>query len=122
MTLVFHFIDLAIKSQKATVTGNNTNHNKDTINNYLPFFNLWLMAKELRKDRFDFEISPLRPSPEFAPPLIVRPLQQDHLTISPAVAGEFTAPARHSFGVVFKVTQHLSLIRVSVAMVMVYYC
>lgn len=60
------------------------------------------------------------PSPEFAPPLKGGSLQQDQPSCG---RGErFTAPARHSVGVVFKVTQHLSLIRVPVAMVMVYYC
>lgn len=60
------------------------------------------------------------PSPEFAPPLKGGSLWHDEPSCG---RGErFTAPARHSVGVVFKGTSHLSLIRIPVMMVVVSYC
>lgn len=110
-------------SESSFTTSNNIN---DKINdNYLPILgNLLFEAKELKVDlRLRSKTSGGVPSPEFAPPLKDGSLHQGHSMISPAVQGErFTAPARHSVGVVFTVTQHLPLISVSAAMVMVYYC
>lgn len=114
-----------MESWKATTTTTSNHNNNDKINDnhLLLLMTLLFKARELRKGRFlglrcksseakprvcstlERLVSPIRPSPE-----------------QPSCGrGEAHSTSSAFAGVVFKVT-HLPLIRVPVAMGMVYYC
>lgn len=85
----------------------------------------WLLkAKELRKGRFgdQMQIFWCQVQRLLHPWKMCLSKKPRAWLASCGRGARFTAPSRHSVSVVFKVTQHLPLIRVPVTIEMVYYC